>query len=155
MILEWIAPGSTPVSLLQGGLRRVCAAGIAAAKADPGPQTTLEQAEAALDATVAELGLPVDSAKPGWALLAGGGHGIDGMLIVPFDSPQPSMLYLFVQSKMAGDNATLGLPDIFTALRASMAQNDIQLPVLDKHIPGDVPQSDPAPLLCDVCQLNS
>ena len=130
-------PGSRSVSLLQDGLQRVCEAGVAACKADPASQATMEQARASMQAALEQLNLESDSENPGWALLAGGDHGIDSLLVAPLANQQKSMLYCFVQSNSLRREASVSLADILEELRANLDKNGMQLPTLDKYVPGD------------------
>ena len=129
--------GSHFVNLLQDGIRRVCEAGVAACKADPALQTTMQQAVDSMQAAVAKLRLQADSVSPGWALLGGGNHGINGLLIAPLDHPQTDMLYCFVQSKTSGHDDTVSLADILCEMRVNFEKNGIPLPALDDDVPGD------------------
>ena len=138
---ESAVPGSHTLSLLQDGLRLVCQAGIAACKANPASPPTVELAKASMCAALDQLKLQRDTVDPGWAMLAGGNHGIDSLLIAPLHGLPGRMLYFFVQSKASRNDGTVSLPEILDELRQNMGMNGIELPTLDKQVPGEFPHN--------------
>lgn len=102
----------------------------------------MKLAETTMEAALAGLRLQPGSEHPGWAVLAGGNHGIDSMLIAPLLSPGPSMLYCFLQSKTSGRNMTVSFASILNELRENLLKNGIQLPGLACSVPGDAPHPD-------------
>ena len=86
-------------------------------------------------AAVTALQLSPGSVEPGWALQAGGNHGIDSLMVAPLQSHQ-TMLYFFVQSKTSIRGSTVSLSHIFRELRRNMRTNGIKLPALNHQVPG-------------------